>query len=88
MCSVSNGGCSHLCLATGPDSRTCACPSYPDPRECISGKLSTKSCVLIVLTSYCLLSIVLCNMAPKIRTLVFAVADDRGRMNEENTEVR
>ena len=36
-CGVENGGCSHLCLAR-PNSYVCACPSFPDPRHCNTGK--------------------------------------------------
>ncbi|XP_064634178.1 low-density lipoprotein receptor-related protein 4-like isoform X2 [Lineus longissimus] len=32
-CAKKNGGCSHLCLAK-PGGYVCACPNYPDPREC------------------------------------------------------
>jgi hypothetical protein len=36
-CGKNNGECSHLCLAT-PSGRVCACPNYPDPQKCTTGK--------------------------------------------------
>ena len=38
QCAIRNGGCTHLCLAR-PNGYKCACPTYPDSRPCLVGKL-------------------------------------------------